>query len=186
MIHQLKIENEIIENCRKGSMQDFRKLVDIVSPFAFSVAFRLLGDKEQAKDTVQETMITIWEKISKIKSRASFQAWMYRIVVNKCYDQLRNRKRNPEQRADEKGWALISNKISESPSSALENAQISQIINLLTEKLSPKQKAVFVLSDLEEMSNDEVSLITGLSKTNVKANLHFARKKIGELIEKYV
>jgi RNA polymerase sigma-70 factor (ECF subfamily) len=60
------------------------------------------------------------------------------------------------------------------------------LIRLLTEKLSPKQKAVFVLSDLEEMSNEEISEITGISRTNVKANLHYARKRISEMIEKHI
>jgi RNA polymerase sigma-70 factor (ECF subfamily) len=106
--------------------------------------------------------------------------------VNKCYDQLRKRKRKPEIIVDEKTWVVISSKISENSSFGFENKEIVQLINLLTEQLSPKQKAVFVLSDLEEMSNEEVSLITGMSRTNVKANLHYARKRIGEMIEKHI
>lgn len=186
MQQQILIEKDIIEKCRNGSLHDFRKLVEQVSPFAFSVAFRILGDEEEAKDIVQETMITIWKKIEKIKSSGSFMTWLYKIVVNKCFDQLRKRKRNPEFSADERTWAFISNKISENTSSGFENREIVQIINLLTDKLSPRQKAVFVLSDLEEMSNEEVSLITGMSRANVKANLHYARKRIGEMIEKHI
>jgi RNA polymerase sigma-70 factor (ECF subfamily) len=59
------------------------------------------------------------------------------------------------------------------------------IIKTLTEKLSPKQKAVFVLCDLEDLSHEEISEITGMSRRNLKANLHFARKRIGEMIERY-
>ena len=111
---------------------------------------------------------------------------MYRIVVNKCYDEMRKRKRNPEFVADEQTWELISNRISEGPSASLENNETSKIIRILTEKLSSKQKAVFVLSELEGMSNDEISGITGISKSAVKANLHHARKTISERIEKYL
>ena len=186
MPHQILIEKEIIEKCRNGSLHDFRKLVKLISPFAFSVAFRILGDEEEAKDNTQETMITLWKSIRKIKSHESFVPWLYRIVVNKCYDQLRKRKKNPEFMADDKTWALISNQISVNPSSSMENKEIALIINLLSDKLSPKQKAVFVLSDLEEMSNEEVSMITGMSRTNVKANLHYARKRISEMIEKHI
>jgi RNA polymerase sigma-70 factor, ECF subfamily len=186
MQDQILIENEVIEKCRNGNLHDFRKLVMMIMPFAFSVAFRLLGDEEQAKDIVQETMITLWKTIKNIKSPDSFLTWLYRIVVNKCYDQLRKRKRNPEFIADDKTWTLISNLISENPSSQIENKETAQIINLLADRLSPKQKAVFVLCDLEEMSNEEVSLITGMSRTNVKANLHYARKKIGEMIIKHI
>ena len=180
------IDIKLIEECRGGNFNNFRKLVGLTSPFAFSVAFRMLGDEDQAKDVVQETMITIWQKLKKIKSAEIYKIWIYRIVVNKCYDQLRKRKRNPEFVADDQTWALISNKISEGPSAVFENKETSRIISILTERLSPKQKAVFILSDLEEMSNDEISEITGISKSAVKANLHYARKNISEKIEKYL
>lgn len=180
------IDKVIIEECRKGDLHYFRKLVEISSPFAFSVAFRMLGDESITEDIVQESMITIWKTINKIRSADNFKTWLYRIVVNKCYDQLRKRKNNPEFIADEKLWELISNKISENPSTEMENRETAQIINLLTEKLSPKQKAVFVLSELEDMSNEEISFITGMSRTNVKANLHYARKRINEMINKHI
>jgi RNA polymerase sigma-70 factor (ECF subfamily) len=183
---QILIEKEIIEKCRRGSLHDFRKLVELISPFTFSVALRILGDEDESEDIVQETMITLWKTMSKIKSDDSFMTWMYRIVVNKCYDQMRRRKRKPEIIVDEKTWSAISNRVAENPSTVFENKEMSHLINLLSEKLSPKQKAVFVLSDLEEMSCEEVSLITGMSRTNVKANLHYARKRIGEMIEKYI
>jgi len=77
------IDHNIIEECRKGNLSYFRELVGITSPFAFSIAFRMLGDEELAKDIVQETMITMWQKIGKIKSVNSFKMWLYRIVINK-------------------------------------------------------------------------------------------------------
>jgi len=180
------IDKTIIEESIKGNLQSFKKLVLISSPFAFSVAFRMLGNEAQASDVVQESMITIWKNINKVKSADSYKNWLYRIVINKCYDQLRMRKKNPEFTADEKIWALISDKISENPSAEMENREITLIISLLTEKLSPKQKTVFILSDLEEMSNEEISRITSMSRANVKANLHYARKKIGEMIENHM
>lgn len=150
------------------------------------MAFRMLGDEEQAKDIVQETMVTIWQKIKKIKTSEGYKTWIYRIVMNKCYDHLRKKKRHPEYATDEKAWALISNRISVEPSAELENRETSLILNLLTNRLSPKQKAVFILSEIEEMSGDEISEITGMRKSVIKANLHYARKNISEMIEKYL
>jgi RNA polymerase sigma-70 factor (ECF subfamily) len=146
----------------------------------------MLGDDDRAKDIVQDSMVTIWQKLEKIKTAGVYKTWMYRIVVNKCYDELRKRKRNPEFVTDDMTWELISNKISEAPSEVLENMETAKIISVLTGMLSTKQKAVFVLSDLEGMSNDEVSEITGISKTAVKANLYHARKCISEKIKKYI
>lgn len=131
-------------------------------------------------------MVTIWQKLKKIKNSEVYSTWIYRIVVNKCYDQLRKRKRNPEFIADEITWGRISDSISENPSFEMENNEIAHVIRTLTNKLSPKQKTVFILSEIEEMSNDEISEITGMSKTAIKANLHYARKNISEMIEKYL
>jgi RNA polymerase sigma-70 factor (ECF subfamily) len=180
------IDIELIEECRGGNFNNFRKLVELTSPLAYSVAFRMLGNEDQAKDIVQETMVTIWQKLNKIKSAEGYKSWIYKIVVNKCYDEMRKRKRIPEFVTDELAWKLISNKISEGPSATLEDNETSKVITLLTDKLSPKQKAVFILSDLEEMSNDGISEITGLSKSAIKANLYHARKSISEKIEKYL
>jgi RNA polymerase sigma-70 factor, ECF subfamily len=179
------IDLKLIEDCRGGNFTNFRKLVELTSPMAFSIAFRMLGEEEQARDVVQETMITIWQKLNKIRSAEVYRTWIYRIVVNKCYDQLRRRKRVPEYGANSETWEIISNKLSEEPSCELENRENAQIISLLTNKLSPKQRAVFILADIEEMPHDEISAITGLNKSGIKANLYYARKNISELIEKY-
>ncbi len=179
------IDLKLIEECRGGNLNNFRKLIETTSPFAFSVAFRMLGDEEQAKDVVQETMVTIWQKIKKIQSAEAYKTWIYRIVVNKCYDELRKRKRNPESGADEKTWGIISNTLADGNSSVLENKEIAMIINLLAGRLSPKQKAVFILADIEEMTHDEISAILGMRKSMIKANLHYARENISRMIEKY-
>jgi RNA polymerase sigma-70 factor (ECF subfamily) len=188
----MQIEKSIIEECRKGDFetaetrQAFSVLIKKSSPYAFSVAFRMLGNEAQASDVVQECFIAIWKNINKIKSAESYKSWMYHIVLNKCYDELRKRKKNPEISTDQKAWDLISNRISEEPSAEMENKETAGMISVLTEKLSPKQKAVFILSELEEMTHEEICGITSMSKTSVKANLHYARKRISELIEKNI
>ena len=180
------IERRIIENCIKGDLNNFPELVDILSPFAFSVAMRMLGDEAEADDIVQESIITVWQKIGRLKNPDGFRSWFYRIVINKCFDRMRKLKKNPEACYDERAWRTISDMLSEGPSVRLENAEIGLIVNTLTLKLSPRQKAVFILSDLEEMSQEEIAAITGISRLSVKSNLYHARKRIGEQIKKYM
>lgn len=180
------VEKELIEECRKGDLHNFRKVVEKTSPMVFSVAFRMLGDEDAARDIVQETLVTIWQKMAKIKTAGSFKTWVYRIAMNKCYDELRKQKRQNESRYDDQSWALISNHLSENGITELENQENAAIINLLTNKLSHKQKAVFILSELEEIPAGEIAEITGMSKSMVKANLYYARKNIESLLQKYL
>jgi RNA polymerase sigma-70 factor (ECF subfamily) len=180
------VEKELIEECRKGDLHNFRKVVEKTSPMVFSVAFRMLGDEDEARDIVQDTMVTIWQKLADFKTAGSYKTWVYRIAVNKCYDQLRKRKRQNESRYDDQSWALISNHLSEEGITELENEENAMIIDLLTNKLSHKQKAVFILSELEEIPAGEIAEITGMSKSVVKANLYYARKNIETLFQKYL
>ncbi len=113
------VDIKIIEECREGNFNNFRKLVELTSPFAFSLAFRMLGDEDLARDVVQETMVTIWQKLKNIKSAEVYKTWIYKIVINKCYDQLRHKKRNREHVADEKTWMILSERISDMPSARL-------------------------------------------------------------------
>ena len=180
------VEKELIEECRKGDLRNFRKVVEKTTPMIFSVAFRMLGDEDTARDIVQDTMVAIWQKLSGIKTADSYKTWAYRIAVNKCYDQLRKQKRQKESRYDDQGWALISNHLSEEGITELENKENALIINLLTNKLSHKQKAVFILSELEQIPADEIAKITGMTRSAVKANLYYARKNIESLLQKYL
>ena len=146
----------------------------------------MTGDEDQSREIVQETMVTIWQKIARIKSPEAFRTWLYRIVINKCYDYLRLKKRNPEMRMKETDWNLLSSRVESAEETGLEQEETVALINSLSEKLSPKQKAVFILCDLEELPCDEVAAIMKDSGNNIKANLHYARKKMSEMLEKYM
>ncbi|MFN8240623.1 MAG: RNA polymerase sigma factor [Bacteroidales bacterium] len=180
------VEKEIIEQCRKGDLQNFRLLVERLTPMAFSLAFRILGDEAEATDIVQESMITLWEKIKSLRSDDSLKPWVSRIVVNKCRDELRRKKRAPFINTDDKAWELLSGRKAVADKDALENEELGKIIVTLTGELSPKQKTVFVLAELEEMSHDEIQETTGMSKTAIKANLWSAKEKMKELLKKYI
>jgi RNA polymerase sigma-70 factor (ECF subfamily) len=176
---------KIIEECRGGNLNSFRELIETTSPFAFSLAFRMLGDEEQAKDVVQEMMITIWQKLNSIKSAEAYRTWVYRIVLNRCYDELRKRKRSPELTADDKTWKIISDTVSDGEERKLENEEIAAVIGILTKRLSPGQKAVFILADLEGLTHDEIAAATGMRKSVIKSNLHYARENISKMIKRY-
>ena len=180
------VEKELIEECRNGNLHNFRKVVEKSTPLIFTVAFRIRGDDDAARDIVQDTMVAVWQKLGKIRTSESYKTWVYRIAVNKCYDQLRKQKRQKEERFDEGEWAVISNHLSEEGITELENRENAMIINLLTNQLSPRQKTVFVLSELEGMEAEEIVNITGMAKSVVKANLYYARKNIGSLLQKYL
>lgn len=176
----------LIRSCINRDEAAFRTLIDSYSDFAFSVAFRIMNDEEESNDIVQEAFITVWNKIGSFDTEKKFSNWLYRIIVNKCYDALRKRKRMQLVHPDANNWN-IPELISESnPERKIDNKEIGKMIRLLTFKLSTKQKIVFIMSELEGLSHDDIAEITGMAKTIIKSNLNHARRKIGEMIKKYI
>ena len=145
-----------------------------------------MNDEEESNDIIQEAFIAVWNKIGSFDPDKKFSNWLYRIIVNKCYDALRKRKRMQLVHPDTNNWN-IPELISESnPERKLDNEEIGKMIRVLTFKLSTKQKIVFIMSELEGLSHDDIAEITGMAKTIIKSNLNHARRKIGEMIKKYI
>ncbi|MCK4630743.1 MAG: RNA polymerase sigma factor [Bacteroidales bacterium] len=177
---------DIIKSCIIKDEAAFRKLVDRYSDFAFTVAFRIMNDDDESKDIVQESFITVWNKIGGFNTEKNFSNWLYRIIVNKCYDSLRKRKRKQLIYPDGDSWNIPGLYSDSNPDKKLDNEEIGKIIRLLTNKLSTKQRIVFVLSELEGLSHEDIFKITGMAKSSIKSNLNHARRKIGEMVEKYI
>ena len=87
---------------------------------------------------------------------------------------------------DADSWNIPGIYSDSNPYTKLENKEIGKIIRLLTNRLSTKQRIVFVLSELEGLSHEDIFKITGMAKSSIKSNLNHARRKIGEMIEKHI
>lgn len=171
--------NKVIRDIIKGDKSTFRKLVEAYQEKAYGLAFRMLGDEEDARDVVQEGFIKIWEKIHTYDQNEKFSNWMYRIVSNTAIDRIRTRKRNPENHYDDIS-ALSYLSEHDNPEKKLETEESLKLIRLLTKELPEKQSLVFSLRDLQGLSQNEVEEITGMKGDLVKSNLYHARKFIRE------
>ncbi len=177
---------DIITACIARDQSAFRMLVDNYAGFAFSVAFRIMNDEDESKDIVQESFIAVWDKIEGFNPENNFSNWLYRIIVNRCYDALRKKKRNPLVYPDDSNWNIPGLFSDSNADRGLDNKEVGKLIQRLTNRLSNKQKVVFVLSELEGLSREDIAEITGMSRTSIKSNLFHARQKIGKLIEKHI
>ena len=172
---------EIITGIRNGDHPAFRKLVEMYQQPAYRLAFRILGNEEEARDSVQESFIKIWQKIDSFDPSREFIPWMYRILVNTSTDRLRTLKRHSMISIDmvsQKIGALLQNE-SDVP---VDNHDLIIMIKGIADRLPEKQRLVFILRDIEGMSSGEVESIMDLNEISVKSNLYHARKKVRERI----
>jgi len=174
-------DRDFVEKAIAGDTKAFRVLVERNQSFVFSLAYRFVGDVNDAEDIAQETFLRLWKNLHRYKPGIKLTTWLYKIVTNLCLDLLKSgyrQKANRTQDLDEhrqmqSGW---------SADQSIMNDEFHKALEMLTTELTPKQKAVFVLRDMEELSTEEVCQILSMSSGNMKSNLYYARKRMGEMI----
>jgi len=180
-MHQSTV-TELINLSRQDDSQAFRKLVEAHQSMVYTLAFRLLCNDEDAKDIVQETFIKVWKHLGNFNTELKFSTWLYTIAANQCYDKLKKAKHNYILRLDDPN--VISEFISnENIEKTMINTELALFISSLTSNLTPKQKLVFTLRDLEGLEIEEIISITSLSAAKIKSNLYLARQFIRKKIE---
>ena len=139
---------------------------------------KMLGDTDDARDVAQESFIKVWDRIDTYKSEFKFTTWLYKIVMNTCLDRLRKRAKYNTvfKQLDNQNNQYAT--FSSDPSTEFEEKQLVDFVRILSSRLSHKQHSVFVLHDLEEFSQDEISKILNMPKGGVKSNLYYARKAV--------
>jgi RNA polymerase sigma-70 factor (ECF subfamily) len=176
---------EIIDRIKKGDQAAFRRIVEDYRQQAFSMAFRILCNEEEARDIVQESFVKIWQKIGTYDMTQKFSTWMYKIVANGAIDRLRQIKKHKQVNL-EKVIMKIDYQNLELTQIEDDNKETAQLISLLAEGLPEKQQMVFILRDLQGVDSAEVRQILNLSETSVKSNLYHARKAIKEKLLKAI
>lgn len=167
----------VIQKCKLGDKHAFKHLMCEYMHYVFTLAFRILANEEDAKDISQETFIRLWQNIKRYDENTKITTWMYKICTNLCLDKLKSQKRKPLE-YHYKWEQNFKQKSDENNVEQIENQQLSEIILALTKMLSTKQKLVFVLKDLQDLSTGEIEQITGLNRGQIKSNLYYARQEI--------
>ena len=177
-------EPEIIKKAIDGDRWAFRLLVERHQSLVYSVSYRFLSDKADAEDATQEVFVRLWNNLSKYRSEIKLSTWLYKITTNFCLDVLRSKhsRQLRQSRAIEQHEDVISEL---SADQFILNEELRAVILNMADVLTPKQKVIFVLRDLEELTVKEVCEILSMSEGNIKSNLYYARLKMSELITQY-
>lgn len=171
-----QIEKDILIKCREGDKEAFRQVVRQYQRMVFSLALKMLCDEEEAKDTVQDTFVRVWQNIGEYDTAKSFVTWIYTIATRLCLDRIKAKKTTASMPEDVDALARFAADTDSQVN--LENSEWVAIVRLLASRLSDKQKTVFTLCQLEGLDTDEVQRITGLDATQIKSNLYVARQTI--------
>jgi RNA polymerase sigma factor (sigma-70 family) len=158
------------------SPDEFRNRVIPMGRKLYTFAFRFLNNREESEDVAQEIMIKLWEKRDELVRYNSAEALAMTMTRNLCLDRLRHRKYEVTDDAQDPALRLTGNE----PSEELENTEASEMIKAIIAGLNEPYKSAIILRDIEGLTYEESSEITGLTINALRVNLSRARKMVRE------
>jgi RNA polymerase sigma-70 factor (ECF subfamily) len=174
-----------LSRARAGDAEAFRVLVERHARGVFRLAFRMLGNEEDAEDVVQETFLKAWSRLHQFEARSAFGPWLRRIAANCAYDTLRRRKRTPLAAGpwtDDEGDQVDPLQALPSPTPSAERevwgAQLRARLGSALHRLSPLERAAFTLRHLEERPIAEIARTLGCDDNNAKQSVFRAVRKL--------
>jgi RNA polymerase sigma-70 factor (ECF subfamily) len=177
-------ERTLLQRVRADDHDAFEALFARYVTTVYRQAVRLTGNRPEAEEVVQEVFLTVYEKVQTFRGQSAFSTWLYRVTVNAALTKLRRRKGHVEvgleqflPRVREDGHHLVqpvsgwSNELE----ARVDSAELQRLLQEAIEQLPPVNRAVVVLSDLEGLSDREISAALGLTVSAVKSRLHRGR-----------
>ncbi|MCA1581964.1 MAG: RNA polymerase sigma factor [Acidobacteria bacterium] len=178
-------DRELALSARSGDMLSFEALVVRKTPAVVSVARRIVADPEDARDVAQMVFLRVWEQLDRYDATYSFNTWLYRIATNLSIDFLRSSR--SRERAHGATLYLVRQREEATggeTSRAAEDGDMARVFREASERLTGKQKAAFVLREMEDKDTDEIAKILGCGESTVRNHLFNARRILRKEIEK--
>ena len=159
--------------CAEGDSHAFEQIYRQHGDHMKSIAYNHLGNVSDAEDAVQETFLKVHRAATTYNGEAAFSTWMYRVLVNTCYDAMRKRQRRVQE-------SSIDDVITtERASSTVDEAKRMTLRKMLAD-LPEQRRSVFVLFEIEGLSHAEIGTILGISEGNSKWILFATKKQLQE------
>lgn len=182
-------EMHLLEKAKNGDVEAFEKLVENYQKKAFNIAYRIIGNYDDANDLVQDAFFRVFKSIKNFKEQSSFSTWIYKIVTNVSLDELRKRKNKIMVSIDEE-IGLDDNKIKRQiqsddplPEEIVERNEIRKIVGEAIEELSHVHKTVIVLRDIQGFSYEEISHILKCPEGTIKSRINRARLALRDILK---
>jgi len=169
------IDKDLISRFKSGDMAAFKKIYDSFSKPLYRFALSYMKDSFEAEEIVQDVFLKLWEKRDEIDEQKSFKSYLYRITVNKIFNELKHRvvKRKYDQHL-----LNIDQVSEETPESSLQFQELNNKLEHILSKLPEQQRNIFIMSRWQGLSNAEIAQNLSLSARTVENQIYRAAKFI--------
>ncbi len=167
------IINQVIE----GDTKAFSILVDRYKDLVFTLAIRMLKQREEAEEVSQDVFIKVFKSLHKFKGDSKLSTWIYKVTYNTCLDAIKRHKRKHIEVNIDK-YDTYDIEVIDDAFEKLADADRQKAVKSCVEALASEDSFILTLYYFEELSLDEIAKITVLKANNVKVKLHRARKRL--------
>jgi RNA polymerase sigma-70 factor (ECF subfamily) len=173
-------DQEVIESVKKGNHSDYAILIDRYKNKAFSMLSRMLKNKMETEEILQDCFLKAFKGLNNFKGEAKFSTWFYKIVYNSALSRLSVQKRKIEMEMSSLDEHF--NLIDKNDSNIAEEKDLSLFLKEMINKLPANYASVISMFYLESLSCEEISEVMGTSVNNVKVMLHRSRSALKDIL----
>ena len=179
-------ETQLISRCQQGDQEAFKEIFDRYQKKVYRIAYGVVRHREEALDIVQEVFVKLFHSIKNFKGRSHFYTYLYRMVMNTAIDRSRKMGKQIISSLDEEGSFEPSEEIEKWPEKILLQKELEEKVNGAMGKLPAEQRAAIIFREVEGLSYQEMADAMECSIGTVMSRLHYARKRMQELLKDYV
>lgn len=172
----------LIEAAKGGDRRAFDDLVRHTYEDTYTLAYRLTGNEEDARDVVQETYLRAWKGLKRFRGDAQFSTWLYRITANASYTMMKKRRKHRHEPVGDDLEQIPDSKFVSDPEALADASMLRDQVSAAVETLPAKLRAVLILRDVYGLTHEEIGDELGISVAAAKVRLHRARRKLHDEI----
>lgn len=177
-------ETTLVARAQDGDLESFERLVDLYSGQLFRLALRMLGDRGEAEDVVQEVFVQVWRRLPALAEPAAFPKWVYQIATRLTLNVLRTRQRRPAAATDPDDLPGMGSRATPvgrgDPADATTQHAMAAALEHKIAQLPDDQRFCWVLHAYHRRTYAEIALIVGATESTVRGRIARARRQLAE------
>lgn len=191
-------DDALVARAKEKDFEAFETLVERYQDKVYRLAFRFMRNETEAKEIVQETLLSVWRKLDGFKGDSQFSSWLYRVTANAALMRLRTQRRHPEVSTEELDPSFLDrggpaygqvtspgDNWARRPDDELQSEELRTQLQRAIDDLPEIYRTVFLIRDVDGFSTEETAEALDISVPTVKTRLHRARIALREAIAKY-
>jgi RNA polymerase sigma-70 factor (ECF subfamily) len=181
-------ESKLIQLAKNGSVAAFEQLVEAYDQKLYNMAYRMMGNREDARDMTQEAFLRAYRSLDGFREESSFSTWIFRIAKNACLDRIRKRSQvqavsidEPIQTEEGQVQRELPSELGD-PEEYAEQQELSAVVHSALQELTDEYRTAVVLRDLQGFSYNEIAEVMEVSLGTVKSRIYRGRQALKEVL----